>query len=118
MSDPDPTELAMREIKRTTDAATKPVGPNPFAAEPVVDVVRPILAAQRLSEPSPPSPGFESVPHETAIVLRWTLRDIRGNRSKMSPIDPGHLEALIGMGLVEMRNGEPTLTNSGLNVIV
>ncbi len=118
MSDPDPNETAMPEIKRTTDTATKPVVPNPFAAEPVVDVVRPILAAQGPSEPSPPTPGFESVPHETAIVLRWTLRDIRGNRSKMSPIDPGHLEALIIMGLVEIRNGEPALTSSGLNVIV
>jgi hypothetical protein len=120
MTDPDRIELAMREIQRTTDNRTKPVGPNPFAAEPVADVARAILepAAQRPNQQTLPAPGFESVPHETAIVLRWTLRDIRGKRWKMSPIDPSHLEALIGMDLVEMRNDEPALTNSGLDVIV
>ena len=121
MTDPDPIELAMREIQRTTDTGTTPVGPNPFAAKPVADVVRAILepGPQGPNETeAPPAPGFESLPRDTGIVLRWTLRDIRGKRWKMSPIDPSHRETLIGIGLVEMRDDEPVLTNSGLDVIV
>jgi hypothetical protein len=54
---------------------------------------------------------------EEAIALRWTLRDIRAKRWKLSPIDPGHLQTLIGMGLVEVRNEDPELTQSGLDLI-
>jgi hypothetical protein len=53
-----------------------------------------------------------------AIDLRWTLSDIRGKRWKMFPIDPSHLKTLIEMGLVEMRNVDPYLTNAGLDIIV
>jgi hypothetical protein len=38
-------------------------------------------------------------------------------RWKLSPIDPTHLEKLIAMGLVEMRDDDPVLTNSGLDAI-
>lgn len=54
---------------------------------------------------------------EEGIALRWTLRDIRAKRWKLSPIDPGHLQTLIGMGLVEVRNEDPELTQSGLDLI-
>ena len=54
---------------------------------------------------------------EEAIALRWALRDIRAKRLKLSPIDPGHLQTLIGMGLVEVRNEDPELTQSGLDLI-
>jgi hypothetical protein len=53
-----------------------------------------------------------------AIDLRWTLRDIRGKRWKMSPIDQGQLKTLIEMGLVEMRDDEPALTHRGLDAII
>jgi hypothetical protein len=55
---------------------------------------------------------------EQAIGLRWTLRDIRGRRWKLSPVDRGHLKTLVEMGYVEMQDGEPTLTNAGLDVII
>jgi hypothetical protein len=52
-----------------------------------------------------------------AIDLRWTLRDIKAKRWKLSPINPTHLEKLKAMGLVELRNDEPVLTNAGFDAI-
>jgi hypothetical protein len=52
-----------------------------------------------------------------SIDLRWTLRDIKAKRWKLSPINPTHLEKLKAMGLVEMRDDEPVLTNAGFDAI-
>jgi hypothetical protein len=60
---------------------------------------------------------FSDLDLQQAIELRWTLRDIKAKRWVLSPINPAHLEKLIAMGLVEMRNDDPVLTDSGLNVI-
>jgi hypothetical protein len=54
---------------------------------------------------------------ETAIHLRWVLRDIKAKRMKLSPVNPDDLRTLIEMGLVEMRNDEPVLTNEGHRAI-
>jgi hypothetical protein len=50
---------------------------------------------------------------ERAIALRWTLRDIKAKRLKLSPVSDSHLSALIDLGLVEMRDDVPVLTNAG-----
>jgi hypothetical protein len=50
---------------------------------------------------------------ERAIHLRWVLRDIKGKRTKMSPVSPDDLRTLIEMNLVEMRDDVPVLTNEG-----
>jgi hypothetical protein len=55
---------------------------------------------------------------ERSIVLRWVLRDIKADRLKLSPVDQHDLRDLIGMGLVEMRNDAPMLTNAGVNAIL
>lgn len=60
---------------------------------------------------------FSDLDLQQAINLRWTLRDIKAKRWKLTPIDPSHLEKLIAMGLVEMRNDDPVLTNAGLDAI-
>jgi hypothetical protein len=60
---------------------------------------------------------FHDLDVQEAIDLRWTLRDIRAKRWKLSPIDPSHLEKLKSMGLVEMHNGDPVLTNAGIDAI-
>jgi hypothetical protein len=52
-----------------------------------------------------------------AIVLRWVLRDIKSNRLKWSPINQHDLRILTIMGLVEMRDDAPALTNAGVSVI-
>ena len=63
-------------------------------------------------------PGpFSDLDLQQAIDLRWTLRDIRGKRWKLSPIDEAHLKILIERDLVEMRDDQPTLTNLGLEAI-
>jgi len=50
---------------------------------------------------------------ERAIILRWALRDIRGMRLKMSPVDPDTLQTLVDLSLVEMASGSPVLTLEG-----
>jgi hypothetical protein len=51
---------------------------------------------------------------DTAIRLRWAMRDIRGKRTKMSPVSENDLAALIDLGLVEIREGIPRLTGLGV----
>ncbi len=50
---------------------------------------------------------------DTAIHLRWVLRDIKGKRTKLSPVNLDDLRTLIEMGLVEMRDEVPVLANEG-----
>jgi hypothetical protein len=54
---------------------------------------------------------------ERAIALRWTLRDIKAKRLKLSPVSDADLRALIDLGLVEMRDDAPVLTNAGHAVL-
>jgi hypothetical protein len=51
---------------------------------------------------------------EKAIALRWTLRDILGNRLKLSPVREDDLRTLIDLGFVEMRDELPVVTPAGL----
>jgi hypothetical protein len=54
---------------------------------------------------------------QEAIDLRWTLRDIRAKRWKLSPLNPSHLEMLKSMNLIEMLDDEPALTKAGLDAL-
>lgn len=54
---------------------------------------------------------------ERAIALRWTLRDIKAKRFKMFPVAENDLQTLIDLGLVEIREDTPTLTNAGHAVL-
>lgn len=51
---------------------------------------------------------------ETAIRLRWVMRDIRANRTAMSPASENDLAKLVELGLVEMREKLPGLTALGI----
>jgi hypothetical protein len=51
---------------------------------------------------------------DTAIRLRWAMRDIRGKRTKLSPVNENDLAALIDLGFVEMREEQPRLTALGV----
>jgi hypothetical protein len=51
-----------------------------------------------------------------SIDLVWTLRDIKAKRTLL-PVDPDHLRELIDLGLVEMRDDVPMLTNEGHRVL-
>jgi hypothetical protein len=50
---------------------------------------------------------------DTAIRLRWALRDIKAKRTKLTPVGQRDLETLIEMSLVEMRDDVLMLTNNG-----
>ena len=54
---------------------------------------------------------LSSLDLDTAIRLRWALRDIKAKRTKLTPVSPSDLKTLIEMGLVEMRDDAPMLSN-------
>jgi hypothetical protein len=51
---------------------------------------------------------------DTAIRLRWVMRDIRSRRTKLSPVSDNDLKTLMDLGLVEMRAELPSLTTLGV----
>jgi hypothetical protein len=52
------------------------------------------------------------------MELRWVLRDIAAGRLKLSPVDEADLQTLIDLKIVELRDGIPHLTNSGVTAII
>jgi hypothetical protein len=63
---------------------------------------------------SEPNKGLASLGLDNAIRLRWALRDIRGKRLKLTPVDPNDLRTLVDMGYVEIVDGNPVVTAAGL----
>ena len=61
-----------------------------------------------------PSAGLDL---ETAIRLRWALRDIKANRTKLSPVRASDMQTLIEMGLIEIHEDVPKLTTAGFSAI-
>ena len=51
---------------------------------------------------------------ERAISLRWALRDVLAGRTKFLPLADADRQLLVEMGLVEMHDDEPKLTEAGL----
>jgi hypothetical protein len=66
------------------------------------------------------APDIYTAPEDRdrAIVLRWALRDIKGERLKWSPVDQHDLQTLIDLGLVEIRDDRAVLTNAGVSAII
>jgi hypothetical protein len=50
---------------------------------------------------------------ERAIGLRWALRDIQARRLKMSPVSDEDLRILSELGLIDVRDEGPVLTQAG-----
>ncbi|WP_347337403.1 hypothetical protein [Bradyrhizobium jicamae] len=50
---------------------------------------------------------------DTAIRLRWSLRDIKAKRTKLTPVNAEDLNTLTELGLVELRDDGPALTSEG-----
>ena len=59
--------------------------------------------------------GLNDLGLDAAIRLRWVLRDIKGNRPKLSPPSDNDLRTLIDMGYVDMRDDRPFVTSAGVN---
>ena len=94
-----PYEAAVAEYAGE-DVNTTVVGDQPteFSGE---------IMAEQISSP------WAELDLDTSIRLRWALRDIKGKRTKLTPISPSDLKALTEMGLIEMSNDAPLLTNEG-----
>jgi hypothetical protein len=69
---------------------------------------RPTSASQGTAEQT--SSPWAGLDLDTAICLRWALRDIKAKRTKLTPVSPNDLKTLMEMGLVEMRDDAPMLT--------
>ncbi len=54
---------------------------------------------------------------ETTMRLRWALRDIKGKRTKLTPVSSDDLRLLLDMGLIELRDEIATLTIEGERAI-
>ena len=63
--------------------------------------------------PNQPFSPLAGLDLDTAIRLRWVLRDVKAKRTKLTPVSPSDLKTLIAMGLVEIRDDAPMLTNEG-----
>jgi hypothetical protein len=50
---------------------------------------------------------------ERAIALRWALRDIKGKRLRMSPVSASDIATLSQLGLIEIQDDAPVLTQAG-----
>jgi len=70
--------------------------------------------AATTNQPLPPLAGIDL---DRAIRFRWALRDIKARRTKLTPVNPDDLKTLIEVGLVEMRDDVPVLTNEGHRAI-
>jgi hypothetical protein len=117
MIDHDLIGLTMHEARRLS---AEPVGPNPFKGELAITTLREVLKDPKPEPRNLPDQRAQQIAGldlETAIHLRWTLRDIKGKRTKLSPVGPGDLRTLIEMGLIEMRDNFPVLTSEGHRAI-
>jgi hypothetical protein len=54
---------------------------------------------------------------DRAINLRWVLRDIQNKRLKWWPVSQLDLHILTELGLIEIQDDAPRLTNAGLDAI-
>ena len=102
----------------TDEAASEAVVSEPAGEEinaaPVDD--KPTLASQETVAAQTRSP-LAGLDLDTAIRLRWALRDIKAKRTKLTPVSPSDLKTLIEMGLVQMRDDAPKLTNEAHRVL-
>jgi hypothetical protein len=76
----------------------------------------PAPEAERKSEATTanqPNLPMSNLDLDTAIRLRWALRDIKAKRTILTPVSPTDLTILIEMRLVEMRDDALMLTNEG-----
>ena len=104
----EPTPSVDRPIaeKTTSEAVVSELAGEDANATRVDD--KPMSASQGTMAEQTSSP-WAGLDLDTAIRLRWALRDIKAKRTKLTPVSPGDLKTLIEMGLIEMRDDAPML---------
>jgi hypothetical protein len=90
------------------EAKSEGPGVEPDMVDPPTDAQRAVRTAKQSKS------LLAGLDMYTEIRLRWAMRDIRGKRTKMSPVSENDLTALIDLGFVEMHEGVPALTEFGL----
>jgi hypothetical protein len=112
---PIPTNVSLLPLNYSDDAPAvdPPAGdaassdaPADRTNTPSAEEIATTMAAQAKSV-------LAGLNRDTAIQLRWAMRDIKAKRTKLSPVDPKELAALIDLGFVEMHDETPMLTNIG-----
>jgi hypothetical protein len=106
----EPTPSVDRPISEK--ATSEAVVSEPTGEEANATLVEPTSASQGTMAEQTSSP-WAGLDLDTAIRLRWTLRDIKGKRTKLTPVSPSDLKTLLEMGLIEMHHDAPLLTNEG-----
>jgi hypothetical protein len=94
---------------RKGSVVSEPAGEEANATR-VDDKPTPVSRGTMAEQTSSPWAGLDL---DTAIRLRWALRDIKGKRTKLTPVGPSDLKTLLEMGLIEIRDDAPLLTNEG-----
>ena len=99
----------------------EPAPPNlshpPYNVEPAIEtaaVAAPTDAESAVRRAQQAKALLAGLGLDTAIRLRWAMRDIRGKRTILSPVSENDLAALIDLGFIEMREGVPRLTGLGV----
>ena len=111
-ADAEPTRSVVRPIAEeaaSEAAVSEPAGDE--GSEMRVDDKPPLASQGTMAEQT--SSPWAGLDLDTAIRLRWALRDIKAKRTKLTPVSPSDLKTLLEMGLVEMRDDTPLLTNEG-----
>ena len=122
------TKSLMTEMPAPTDAkSSAPIFKNKPSRPPISGQLSDAAPKAKTVAVAPPADMNGAVPQaqqaksllteldmNTAIHLRWVMRDIRSERTKFSPISANDLTALVQLGLVEMREGLPMLSGLGL----
>jgi hypothetical protein len=106
---PSPVDHPIAEEAASEAAVSEPAGEETNATR--VDD-KPTSASQGTMAEQTSSP-WAGLDLDTAIRLRWALRDIKAKRTKLTPVSPSDLTTLIELGLVEMSDDAPLLTNEG-----
>jgi hypothetical protein len=105
------TERALVDEAEQTDAAIARSAPTPAEQTPIdapADAENLVIRAEQAKS------LLAGLDLDTAIRLRWAMRDIRAKRTKLSPVSENDLAALIDLGFVEMREEQPRLTGLGV----
>ena len=115
---------ASRTRSQAASTVAEPSQTNPIATENTTVDSASVKLEPAMATPAPeadreneattanqPILPLGSLDLDTAIRLRWALRDIKAKRTNLTPVSPSDLKTLIEMGLVEMRDDAPMLTN-------
>jgi hypothetical protein len=108
-------EVSTKDKLEEIAAAMRARWQGSATAEPASAEVEPGQAEREHQAPisNQPHSPLAGVDLETAMHLRWALRDIKAKRTKLTPVAPINLKTLIEMSLVEMRDDGPMLTDEG-----